>query len=137
MVLDPVQECEVLMSSKVQEMAIVKMSPAERGLAEWKKLQDHQTALKEVEAAVKNGDIAKAQEATAKLSSDYPEPLGPVGKMIQAVRKVDIQAAQLAAKEVEIERTNRGSKASNPAAEGYGSATSTEKGSGALLDVKA
>lgn len=30
----------------------------------------------------------------------------------------------------------RASKASNPAAEGYGSVTSTEKGSGALLDVK-
>jgi len=29
MLLDPVQECEVLMSSKVQEMAIVEMSPAD------------------------------------------------------------------------------------------------------------
>ena len=125
------------MSSKIQQMAVAEMAPAERGLAEWKKLQDHQTALKGVETAVKNGDIAKAQEATAKLSSDYPEPLGPVGKMIQAVRKVDIQAAQLAAKQVEIERASRASKASNPAAEGYGSVTSTERGSGTLLDVKA
>jgi len=125
------------MSSKIQQMSIVEMSPAERGLAEWKKLQDHQTALKGIETAVKNGDIAKAQEATAKLSSDYPEPLGPVGRMLQAVRKVDVQAAQLAARSVELERASRGSKASNPAAEGYGSATSTEKGSGALLDVKA
>jgi hypothetical protein len=125
------------MSSKIQQMAVAEMAPAERGLAEWKKLQDHQTALKGVEAAVNNGDIAKAQEAAGKLSSSYPEPLGPVGKMIQAVRKVDIQAAQLAAKEVEIERASRTSKTSNPAAEGYGSATSTEKGSGALLDVKA
>ena len=125
------------MSSKIQQMAVAEMAPAERGLAEWKKLQDHQTALKGVEAAVNNGDIAKAQEAAGKLSSSYPEPLGPVGKMIQAVRKVDIQAAQLAAKEVEIERASRVSKTSNPAAEGYGSATSSEKGSGALLDVKA
>ena len=125
------------MSSKIQQMAVAEMAPAERGLAEWKKLQDHQTALKGVEAAVNNGDIAKAQEAAAKLSSSYPEPLGPVGKMIQAVRKVDIQAAQLAVKEVEIERASRVSKASNPAAEGYSSTASTEKVSGALLDVKA
>jgi hypothetical protein len=125
------------MSSKIQQMAVAEMAPAERGLAEWKKLQDHQTALKGVETAVKNGDIARAQEAAAKLSSSYPEPLGPVEKMIQAVRKVDIEAAQLAAKEVEIERASRASKTSNPAAEGYGSATSSEKGSGALLDVKA
>jgi len=125
------------MSSKIQQMAVAEMAPAERGLAEWKKLQDHQTALKGVETAVKNGDIAKAQEAAAKLSSSYPEPLGPVGKMLQAVRKVDLQAAQLAAKEVEIERASRTSKNTNPAVEGYGSATSTEKGSGVFLDLKA
>ena len=95
------------MSSKIQQMAAAEMAPAERGLAQWKKLQDHQTAIKGVETAVKSGDMAKAQSAAAQLSSSYPEPLGPVGKMLHAVQKLDLQAAQLAAKEVEIARAVR------------------------------
>jgi hypothetical protein len=125
------------MSSKIQQMAIAEMAPAERGLAEWKKLQDHQTALKGVETAVKSGDIAKAQQVAATLSSSYPEPLGPVGKMLKAVKNVDLQAAQLAATEVAIARTSRASKTSNSAAEGYGSASSSDSAAGSLLDVKA
>jgi len=42
---------EVLMSAKIRQMAAAEMAPAERGLAEWKKLQDHQTAIKGVETA--------------------------------------------------------------------------------------
>jgi hypothetical protein len=125
------------MSSKIQQMAAAEMAPAARGLAEWKKLQDHQTAMKGVETAVKNGDIGKAQQAAARLSSSYPEPLGPVGKMLQAVQKVDLQAAQLAVKEVEIARASRTSKTSNPTSAGYGNPTSSETAAGSLLDVKA
>ncbi len=125
------------MSSKIQQMAAAEMAPAARGLAEWKKLQDHQTAIKGVETAVKNGDIGKAQEAAAKLSSSYPEPLGPVGKMLQAVQKVDLQAAQLAAKEVEIARASRASKTGNSASGGYANPTSSDTAAGSLLDVKA
>jgi len=125
------------MSSKIQEMMIAETSPAERGLTEWKKLQDHQAALRGIETAVKNGDMGKAQDQTAKLSSSYPELLGPVGKMLQAVRKVDLEAAQLAAKEVEFERASQASKKSQAVLGGYGSADSTEKSPAALLDVKA
>ena len=125
------------MSSKIQQMAAAEMAPAARGLVEWKKMQDHQTAMKGVETAVKNGDIGKAQQAAARLSSSYPEPLGPVGKMLQAVQKVDLQAAQLAVKEVEIARASRTAKTSNPTSAGYGNPTSSETAAGSLLDVKA
>ena len=125
------------MSAKIRQMAAAEMAPAERGLAEWKKLQDHQTAIKGVETAVKNGDMPKAQQAAAQLSSSYPEPLGPVGKMLHAVQKMNLQDAQLAAKEVEIARSARSSKNNNSVVEGYSGATSNPQGAGSLLDVKA
>ena len=71
MLLDPFREFEVLMSSKIQQMSIVEMSPAERGLAEWKKLQDHQTALKGVETAVKNGE----SPGLRKLQRSFRRPI--------------------------------------------------------------
>lgn len=125
------------MSEKIRQMAAAEMAPAQRGLAEWKKLKDHQTVIKGVEAAVKNGDIGKAQKAVAQLSSSYPDPLGPVGKMLHAVRKMDLQAAQSAAKEAEIARSARTSKNSNSVVEGYSNASPNPQGSGSLLDVKA
>ena len=125
------------MSSKIQQMAAAEMAPAARGLAEWKKMQDHQTAMKGVETAVKNGDIGKAQQAAARLSSSYPEPLGPVGKMLKAVQKVDLKAAQLAVTEVETTRASRTSKTSNPTSVGYGNPNSGDTAAGSLLDVKA
>jgi len=57
--------------------------------------------------------------------------------VIQVVRKVDLEAAQLAAKEVELERASQASKKSQAVLGGYGSAASTEKSPAALLDVKA
>jgi hypothetical protein len=57
--------------------------------------------------------------------------------MLQAVQKVDLQAAQLAVKEVEIARASRTSKTSNPTSAGYGNPTSSETAAGSLLDVKA
>ena len=57
--------------------------------------------------------------------------------MLHAVQKMDLQTAQLAAKEVEIARSARTSKNSNPVVEGYSSATLNPQGAGSLLDVKA
>jgi hypothetical protein len=57
--------------------------------------------------------------------------------MLQAVQKVDLQAAQLAVKEVEIARASRTSKTSNPTSVGYGNPTSGDTAAGSLLDVKA
>jgi hypothetical protein len=125
------------MSEKIRQMAAAEMAPAQRGLAEWKKLKDHQTAVKGVETAVKNGDMGKAHKAVAQLSSSYPDPLGPVGKMLHAVRKMDLQAAQNAAKEAESARSARTSKNSNSVVEGYSNATPSPQGAGSLLDVKA
>jgi len=125
------------MSATIQQMAVAQMAPAERGLAEWKKSQDHQATLKAVGAAVTHGDMAKAKAALSKLSSTYPEPLGPVGKMLQAVRKGDMGAAQIAAKEAETMRASQSARASKQAVDGQANASSAQNASNALLNVKA
>jgi hypothetical protein len=125
------------MSEKTRQMAAAEMAPAQRGLAEWKKLKDHQTAIKGVETAVKNGDMGKAQKAVAQLSSSYPDPLGPVGKMLHAVRKMNLQAAQSAAKEAESARSARTSKNNNSVVEGYSTAAPNPQWSASLMDLKA